>query len=558
MNWKFLPFVAGISLGIALGIGGLESGPWAKVAALKSGTLSHSAPLSCDQETLMGMKNEYRPNVPCMQAHAWEIVTTKLVRSGEPLWYDWCAMTTENGRTLNCPAAKGVETRNLAARDTAEMVRQKGVKQFLGSFEDLRQISLLPAAATSNPQSSRIGITAPNGIAQDAALASARSRLFETSQVLFNSPSQGVISNCFSDQVPVTSLGSKKIHLSDPRSALHPCTEDEIKTQMSDDMIAIKPVWAITEESNVANVSYPIPVWVDRSPHGPPSTALEGKAGALATPSFTRWQTQVSVVLPPHGTSSGEACDLKKDFIPSEYPNEPKVPLSCFYSLTITIQQWNTILESLNLSPHPVAVNADKDTIYIILMGFHVITKEIPDWTWQTFWWNWKAGSDPESPFQGSQSLDPRWSHYQSSVTYGAPDPRPIRYTNREVFNPYLESRLPNGVHSNCLACHTYATYHTDHPLDRFLEGEFLGTGVCKEDILPTPISTGCDADNFLSSGFQTHFLWSLADTNVHPEGANLPDLLDRVKELDRFLTSLEADRDTKLNTAKKKANQKR
>ncbi|NES23791.1 MAG: hypothetical protein F6K41_33955 [Symploca sp. SIO3E6] len=118
-----------------------------------------------------------------------------------------------------------------------------------------------------------------------------------------------------------------------------------------------------------------------------------------------------------------------------------------------------------------------------ILVGMHVTSKEIPRWTWQTFWWT----PDPENPhFPSSQAIAdtrpeqltgaPR--HYALAHAYSMvnqPQPK-IGGTNTGesvyAYNPWLEAGFtpdhlpaskPNtnnvGIQSNCMSCHIQARY---------------------------------------------------------------------------------------------------
>jgi hypothetical protein len=127
-----------------------------------------------------------------------------------------------------------------------------------------------------------------------------------------------------------------------------------------------------------------------------------------------------------------------------------------------------------------------------ILMGMHVATREISNWTWQTFFW----APDPANPpfpslpyiaqQRPSSKLSAAASHYAASIAYemvlpkvaGASIP-PADSNNAAVvkyhigYNPYLEpglgpiTQVPNlydstfqwGVQSNCMTCHSLARF---------------------------------------------------------------------------------------------------
>ncbi|WP_162555958.1 hypothetical protein [Reichenbachiella versicolor] len=118
-----------------------------------------------------------------------------------------------------------------------------------------------------------------------------------------------------------------------------------------------------------------------------------------------------------------------------------------------------------------------------VLVAMHVTTKEISNWTWQTFFWTTNPdnpdfpSSDWEASLRPSQ-LEGAASHYAVSTAYAMVWPnQPITGGTNEGatpiigFNPYLEAGLPEftvsnrlnpnfkyGMQSNCMSCHALAT----------------------------------------------------------------------------------------------------
>lgn len=122
---------------------------------------------------------------------------------------------------------------------------------------------------------------------------------------------------------------------------------------------------------------------------------------------------------------------------------------------------------------------------FVMLVGMHVGTKEISNWTWQTFFWS----PDPKNPIFPSSSfaanlmpsnLNGAASHYAVATAYAMVWPnQPVNggsnaTSNTPIiaFNPYLEAALtglnqgqsnsfrPNfqyGVQTNCMTCHALA-----------------------------------------------------------------------------------------------------
>lgn len=121
-----------------------------------------------------------------------------------------------------------------------------------------------------------------------------------------------------------------------------------------------------------------------------------------------------------------------------------------------------------------------------ILVAMHVTTKEISNWTWQTFYWD----PNPDNPYSPSSPLAARLrpdqylskaaAHYSLSTAYAEVLPnQPVTGgTNKGVaamigYNPYLEAtfgppvftgfpqsfdpKFQFGIQTNCMSCHALA-----------------------------------------------------------------------------------------------------
>lgn len=121
----------------------------------------------------------------------------------------------------------------------------------------------------------------------------------------------------------------------------------------------------------------------------------------------------------------------------------------------------------------------------VLLVAMHVGTKEISNWTWQTFFWTPNPAQPlfPSSAFAASlmpKDLNGAASHYAVATAYAMVWPnQPVNggtnvgVTPIVAFNPYLEaglgdlsSNIPNrlnskyrwGIQTNCMSCHAMAT----------------------------------------------------------------------------------------------------
>jgi hypothetical protein len=206
------------------------------------------------------------------------------------------------------------------------------------------------------------------------------------------------------------------------------------------------------------------------------------------------------------------------------------VPLSAFYWQRITVE------DSINFSQFGAAngdfIGVANDTSWQavlqavrpgnigLLMAMHTTGKEIPNWTWQSFWW----GQNPNDPQFGAdrpKTIPPPWNHYNMTVAYAMLTPSG---GSNIAYNPYLESSLagtiPNegkqppsmiswtGVTTNCMACHRRASVGYTaggQPVGALYGPDMqVNAGDSVIFIVPGPDSTKVPL-------LKTDFLWSVA-----------------------------------------------
>jgi hypothetical protein len=136
-------------------------------------------------------------------------------------------------------------------------------------------------------------------------------------------------------------------------------------------------------------------------------------------------------------------------------------PLSMMYGFKMTAQEATDFNSAQGGPPLPQAVAGD----FAVLAAMHVTTKEIVNWTWQTFWWT--GGKNPPKNFPGSDAgltanVKGPWRNYATCVAYSMvvpynnPNGKPV-----VCFNPFLETSpgIPDGIDSNCMSCHGTARW---------------------------------------------------------------------------------------------------
>ncbi|MEJ0074153.1 MAG: hypothetical protein WDO17_01680 [Alphaproteobacteria bacterium] len=129
------------------------------------------------------------------------------------------------------------------------------------------------------------------------------------------------------------------------------------------------------------------------------------------------------------------------------------VTLNDFYNFQLDAAEAASICQAQPRVQCPVRAGD-----FAILVAMHFTTRENDNWTWQTFWWNYNQ----PFPYGAPPSTIPApYNHYAMCTAYSMTvnPPNDPKGTNTLCYNPYLEPAVPDGVHSNCMSCHTTASY---------------------------------------------------------------------------------------------------
>lgn len=160
-----------------------------------------------------------------------------------------------------------------------------------------------------------------------------------------------------------------------------------------------------------------------------------------------------------------------------------------------------------------------------ILVGVHIMTKELANWTWTTFWWSNVISS------QGTGSgrpptLPEGFRHMAMNTMLTATQPMP----NGAVYSPYLEGHA--STVRSCMGCHENAAYtpmyvpaKTERPLrDGIAHPE-------RQTLTPPKLCTPSVSDPSAERcQLRTAFVWSLATNQDHC--SNSPPFITAVARL--------------------------
>jgi hypothetical protein len=138
----------------------------------------------------------------------------------------------------------------------------------------------------------------------------------------------------------------------------------------------------------------------------------------------------------------------------------PTIPVTCFFYIRMNAREAEILNSASPEIVDQTFINPAQDGDYLVLLGFHAITREVPQWTWSTFWWHNQPDIGPYSEDRpGAEVLSGPWRNYLMDSTLSMYTPTENDGKEKICFNPYIEAGNQNGVSSNCINCHSRSTY---------------------------------------------------------------------------------------------------
>ncbi|HBB88448.1 MAG TPA: hypothetical protein DC047_12615 [Blastocatellia bacterium] len=272
--------------------------------------------------------------------------------------------------------------------------------------------------------------------------------------------------------------------------------------------IVLKPMmWPVQGSGYTA-----VPVWDDLNPD-----ADDGKYVGFEVQK--KWKRAVAVTpRPTSGIARASATYLygvyynkmlgSKQIGPLTYKDAQVVPVQNFYYFRFpnlkTMASCDRAI--LDASAYWAYNREFRKDDFLVLVAMHVLTKEQPDWTFQSVWWHDKpndgsyAANRPNIPV--SQAPGP-WRHYLLTSTYGITQ-HPGGKQWPIAYNPYIELAADHPIATNCMNCHHRAAW-TAPP------ASYLAKGKGAPDALDVYSST-----NAIFNGLLTvDSIWSISDRAI-------------------------------------------
>lgn len=229
--------------------------------------------------------------------------------------------------------------------------------------------------------------------------------------------------------------------------------------------ITTKPVYFV---GHVTDSLIRIPVWP-----GPPSNAQPF--------SPQQWFTYVYA-----DVHNAQQPGKKLTPVTTDSPTPSQIQAAtCNVSDFINFKIDEKMANYLNVQDEKVQGDTAKAGDIALLVAMHVTSKEISNWTWQTFYWDYNPAS-PTSPSSALAAklkptqLSSSAAHYSLSTSYVEVIPnQPVSGGKNQGipmigYNPYLEAgfspatfvdypntlnpKLQYGIQTNCMSCHALAT----------------------------------------------------------------------------------------------------
>jgi hypothetical protein len=243
----------------------------------------------------------------------------------------------------------------------------------------------------------------------------------------------------------------------------HANVPSEIEELTLSTAIIVKPIWLPFKPDDGSAC---IPVW---NPN-----AIPNDLGAYGS---DKWPEQVKV-----STAKSVAPNETAPCVPSgggDARPTPVVSVTEFFSMQIKTLDDKVALSVVLPQSSPKLGQVQLGN-WVVLVGFHVISKEVKSWSWNTYWWEPQKYRDGPKSERRPPKLYPPWSNYvMNSSLEEATNPAAESRGKCDVgaiYNPYQEAALPNqttdpqpvicgkprvlgGLASNCRSCHSLASY---------------------------------------------------------------------------------------------------
>ncbi len=251
--------------------------------------------------------------------------------------------------------------------------------------------------------------------------------------------------------------------------------------------MTIKTVWGPV----AGDGQTPIPIW-DNDPARPIGSGND----------FNSWKRVVVADGQNATVPDGQFIDAR--YRGKLFPHSHVVGVGSFYGFKVD----QATVDAITNNPDPGLRTTIQAALgrelrvgdFMVLVAMHVTSKEIDDWTWQTFWWHDKPNDGPYAADR-PDVVKGVWRNYLMANADDQVTPHESDGSPHIGFNPWLEARFPDGPLTNCMTCHHRASWPGNVP---FIDPTHL-------EFLRGPPDPAKDPA-FAADRLQTDFMWSIID----------------------------------------------
>jgi len=170
---------------------------------------------------------------------------------------------------------------------------------------------------------------------------------------------------------------------------------------------------------------------------------------------------------------------------------------------------------------------------YLVLVAMHIVTKEQPDWTFQSLWWHPDA-ADPDPSKCGrfcedrpTNLTDTTFKHYLLTTTYGTVQQQ--GHTNYyappttqgpvwpAAYNPYIELAASHPITSNCMNCHHRAAWPPTAAFKRPDEGR-MSSYLQDSPQNPNALEQYTGSNPVFNGLLELDSMWAISDRAGYPK----------------------------------------
>lgn len=398
-------------------------------------------------------------NIPAARGHGWGLFAGLMSDSGGKwVWRTWCTETQAFANT-------GAEAQGDASAAPAQKEPSHGDRP-------MRMFKLANGQTTgSEPINFKVApvYTIPAPVAEKYASSGCILPPSKTSPIptlangaQFQNNGDVMIAGVIYNQPAYDWIRQKKLYEAATLQGLRPAANQTAQMQpMPAGSISLKPMlWPVKKQGYTA-----LPVWDDLKTDNGVYSGFEvqsqwPRAVAVTPQSASQIATVDVSYLDQPGVTMGQGGPR---IGPNKYRQARTVGIEQFYNFQPDLSKMEKCDRALlDASAYYAYGRMFEQGDYLALVAMHIITKEQPDWTFQSVWWSDRpalgeyAADRPNIP--GAKGP---WQHYLMTSTYGwtqAGNSKlwPVAY------NPYIELAADHPIKTNCANCHLRAAWPND------------------------------------------------------------------------------------------------